>query len=253
MALTAFVSHTTVDCRNAYELSEWWKPVLGYVDIDGDPNLPGHEECMIRRPRDRPPAAVHRGARRQGRSRTASTSTCGRARPPATRSWRGCSRTARPSSPTCAARTAPAPAGWCSPTRRATSSASCAPRPRQRSRRGRTPAAILGPAQTRSAPPPLPAYFDGNSDDLWQTMGMLPIATMVDDFDTTVGKAISAYAATQVSSSSSSSSSKKKKKKRAVSPGRRRRRRGRRVVVTPVTRTRVGRRAGKRSPGSRTP
>jgi hypothetical protein len=48
--MTAFVSHTTVDARNAYELSEWWKPVLGYVDLDGDPNLPGHEECMIRDP-----------------------------------------------------------------------------------------------------------------------------------------------------------------------------------------------------------
>ncbi len=48
--VTAFISHTTIDCLNAYELSEWWKPVLGYVDIDGDPNLPGHEECMIRHP-----------------------------------------------------------------------------------------------------------------------------------------------------------------------------------------------------------
>jgi hypothetical protein len=48
--MTAFVSHTTVDAQNAYELSEWWKPVLGYVDIEGDPNLPGHEECMIRDP-----------------------------------------------------------------------------------------------------------------------------------------------------------------------------------------------------------
>ncbi len=46
--MTSFISHTTVDSRNAYELSEWWKPVLGYVDLDGDPNLPGHEECMIR-------------------------------------------------------------------------------------------------------------------------------------------------------------------------------------------------------------
>ena len=46
--MTSFVSHTTVDCDNAYELSEWWKQLLGYVDIDGDPNLPGHEECMIR-------------------------------------------------------------------------------------------------------------------------------------------------------------------------------------------------------------
>jgi hypothetical protein len=48
--MTVLISHTTVDCANAYELSEWWKPVLGYVDIDGDPNLPGHEECMIRHP-----------------------------------------------------------------------------------------------------------------------------------------------------------------------------------------------------------
>ncbi len=48
--MTSLVSHTTIDCRNAYDLSEWWKGVLGYVDIDGDPNLPGHEECMIRDP-----------------------------------------------------------------------------------------------------------------------------------------------------------------------------------------------------------
>ncbi len=48
--MTCFVSHTTVDCRNAYELSEWWKDLLGYADIEGDPNLPGHEECMIRDP-----------------------------------------------------------------------------------------------------------------------------------------------------------------------------------------------------------
>jgi hypothetical protein len=48
--MTSFVSHTSIDCGNAYELSEWWKPVLGYVDIEGDPNLPGHDECMIRDP-----------------------------------------------------------------------------------------------------------------------------------------------------------------------------------------------------------
>lgn len=48
--MTCFVSHTTVDCTDAYELSEWWKQLLGYVDLDGDPNLPGHEECMIRDP-----------------------------------------------------------------------------------------------------------------------------------------------------------------------------------------------------------
>lgn len=45
--MTSYISHTTVDSLNAYELSEWWKPVLGYVDVEGDPNLPGHVECMI--------------------------------------------------------------------------------------------------------------------------------------------------------------------------------------------------------------
>ncbi len=45
--MSCFVSHTAVDCANAYELSEFWKGVLGYVDVEGDPNEPGHEECMI--------------------------------------------------------------------------------------------------------------------------------------------------------------------------------------------------------------
>ncbi len=45
--MTCFVSHTAVDCADAYALSEFWKRVLGYVDVDGDPNEPGDEECMI--------------------------------------------------------------------------------------------------------------------------------------------------------------------------------------------------------------
>jgi hypothetical protein len=45
--MTSRVSHTTFDCRNAHELSEWWKQVLGYTDIPGDPNEVGHDECMI--------------------------------------------------------------------------------------------------------------------------------------------------------------------------------------------------------------
>jgi catechol 2,3-dioxygenase-like lactoylglutathione lyase family enzyme len=45
--MTSFVSHTTIDCRNAYQLSEWWKNLLGYVDLADDPNQPGDEECMI--------------------------------------------------------------------------------------------------------------------------------------------------------------------------------------------------------------
>ncbi|HET6666209.1 MAG TPA: VOC family protein [Intrasporangium sp.] len=48
--MTSYISHTTVDCRNAYELSEWWKQVLGYTDIPDDPNAPEHDECMIQKP-----------------------------------------------------------------------------------------------------------------------------------------------------------------------------------------------------------
>ena len=48
--MTSFVSHTTLDCGNAYELSEWWKQLLGYVDSDDDPNEPGDQECAIRDP-----------------------------------------------------------------------------------------------------------------------------------------------------------------------------------------------------------
>ena len=45
--MTASISHTTIDCRDAFALSTWWKQVLGYQDVPGDPNEPGHEECMI--------------------------------------------------------------------------------------------------------------------------------------------------------------------------------------------------------------
>ncbi|WP_139981696.1 VOC family protein [Nocardioides litoris] len=48
--MTSYISHTTIDCHDAYTLSEWWKGVLGWSDLEGDPNLPGHEECMIRDP-----------------------------------------------------------------------------------------------------------------------------------------------------------------------------------------------------------
>jgi hypothetical protein len=48
--MTSFVSHTAVDCHDSYGLSEWWKKLLGYLDLDGDPNEPDHEECMIRDP-----------------------------------------------------------------------------------------------------------------------------------------------------------------------------------------------------------
>lgn len=45
--MVSYISHTTVDCANALTLSLWWEQVLGYVQDPDDPNLPGHEECMI--------------------------------------------------------------------------------------------------------------------------------------------------------------------------------------------------------------
>ncbi len=45
--MTSRVSHTTFDCHDAFELSEWWKQVLDYTDLPDDPNEAGHEECMI--------------------------------------------------------------------------------------------------------------------------------------------------------------------------------------------------------------
>ena len=45
--VTSFISHTSVDCADAYILSRWWQAVLDYVEDPDDPNEPGHEECMI--------------------------------------------------------------------------------------------------------------------------------------------------------------------------------------------------------------
>jgi glyoxalase superfamily protein len=45
--MTAFVSHTSVDCADAYAQSRWWQAVLDYIEDPDDPNEPGHEECMI--------------------------------------------------------------------------------------------------------------------------------------------------------------------------------------------------------------
>ena len=45
--MTSRISHTSIDCLDAYALSTWWKDVLGYADMPDDPNEPGHQECMI--------------------------------------------------------------------------------------------------------------------------------------------------------------------------------------------------------------
>jgi len=48
--MSAFISHTSVDCRDAYTLSTWWAQVLDYIEDPDDPNEPGHAECAISAP-----------------------------------------------------------------------------------------------------------------------------------------------------------------------------------------------------------
>jgi hypothetical protein len=48
------ISHTTIDSRDAFALSTFWKQVLAFTDVPDDPNEPGDEECMIVGPRGEP-------------------------------------------------------------------------------------------------------------------------------------------------------------------------------------------------------
>ncbi|MEO7752402.1 MAG: VOC family protein [Terracoccus sp.] len=41
------LSHTTINARDAHAQSVWWADLLGYHEDASDPNLAGHEECMI--------------------------------------------------------------------------------------------------------------------------------------------------------------------------------------------------------------
>jgi predicted enzyme related to lactoylglutathione lyase len=45
--MTAVISHTSVDARDSYAQSVFWGSVLDFAEDPDDPNLPGHEECMI--------------------------------------------------------------------------------------------------------------------------------------------------------------------------------------------------------------
>jgi hypothetical protein len=45
--MTSRISHTSIDSRNAHDQSVWWGQVLGFSEDPRDPNLPGHQECMI--------------------------------------------------------------------------------------------------------------------------------------------------------------------------------------------------------------
>jgi predicted enzyme related to lactoylglutathione lyase len=44
------ISHLTFDAHDAYAQSRWWADALGWAEDPEDPNLPGHEECMIYAP-----------------------------------------------------------------------------------------------------------------------------------------------------------------------------------------------------------
>ncbi|GAA1920967.1 VOC family protein [Nocardioides lentus] len=48
--MTSRVSHTSVDCRDAYALSVFWAGVLGYAGDPDEPDEPGDEECLLLSP-----------------------------------------------------------------------------------------------------------------------------------------------------------------------------------------------------------
>jgi Glyoxalase-like domain len=45
--MASFISHTSVDCADAYALSTWWREVLDYMQDPDQPDVPGDEECLI--------------------------------------------------------------------------------------------------------------------------------------------------------------------------------------------------------------
>jgi hypothetical protein len=45
--MTSRISHTSFDASDAYAQSLFWSQVLDFVEDPGDPNEPGHEECLI--------------------------------------------------------------------------------------------------------------------------------------------------------------------------------------------------------------
>jgi hypothetical protein len=45
--VTSRISHVTIDCAHAYELSTWWEQVIGYAEDPDDPNAPDHDECLL--------------------------------------------------------------------------------------------------------------------------------------------------------------------------------------------------------------
>jgi hypothetical protein len=48
--MSSYVSHTSIDCANAYAVSTWWAAVLDYTEDPDDPNEPSDDECLISSP-----------------------------------------------------------------------------------------------------------------------------------------------------------------------------------------------------------
>jgi Glyoxalase-like domain len=46
-AMTSRISHTCFDASDTFAQSLFWSQVLDFVEDPGDPNEPGHEECLI--------------------------------------------------------------------------------------------------------------------------------------------------------------------------------------------------------------
>jgi hypothetical protein len=45
--VTSRISHTSFDALDAYAQSVFWSQVLDFIEDPEDPNLPGHEECLV--------------------------------------------------------------------------------------------------------------------------------------------------------------------------------------------------------------
>ncbi|TSD65663.1 VOC family protein [Aeromicrobium piscarium] len=45
--MTSYVSHTSVDCADAYTLAIFWQRVLGYTELPDEPLRPDDDECLI--------------------------------------------------------------------------------------------------------------------------------------------------------------------------------------------------------------
>jgi hypothetical protein len=45
--MSSYISHTSIDCTDAYALSSWWRAVLDYTQDPDDPDSPGDEECLM--------------------------------------------------------------------------------------------------------------------------------------------------------------------------------------------------------------